>query len=348
MDFGLYFLTAFDAAVHVDAKTLYEQIIEQVVLAEDLGYESAWFSEHHFSDYGGDIPNPPMFMMALAQRTSRIRLGSAGVALPINRPLNTAEQLAMVDVASGGRVDIGVVRAFLNFEYDALNVDMAESRERFNEAVDIILGTWANPSFSYDGKFNRFENVELRPRPLQRKPRIIVGSIMTPESIINAGHRGFDLMVIPYAISIEKTREIISLYNASLEEGGHDPADHNVMAPIHCYIENDAASACDVIRDPIVRYIGYVRDAVAGDTWSSDYANYQGMVQRIESLMDFDIMYDGRSLFGDPAHARECLDAVIDAGVTEVSLVTQMPGLRQDQILDSLRLFASEVMPHYA
>jgi natural product biosynthesis luciferase-like monooxygenase protein len=347
MKFGLYFLPAFDREVHRDAATLYEQMIEQVVLGEELGFESAWVSEHHFSDYGGDIPNPPMFMMALAQRTKRIRLGSAGVALPINRPLNTAEQLAMVDVASGGRVDIGVVRAFLNFEYNALNVDMAESRERFNESIDIILGTWANDSFSYQGKFSQFENVELRPRPIQRKPRILVGSIMTPESVQNAGKRGFDLMVIPYAVPFAKTKEMIAMYHDSLDAAGHNPADHNVMAPMHCYIHEDVEVAKATIREPIVRYVGYVRDAVAGDTWSSDYTGYQGMVKGIESLMDFDVMYDQRTLFGDPQHARECLETVLDLGITEISLVTQMPGLAQDKILDSMRLFAQEVMPHY-
>jgi alkanesulfonate monooxygenase SsuD/methylene tetrahydromethanopterin reductase-like flavin-dependent oxidoreductase (luciferase family) len=285
--------------------------------------------------------------MALAQRTERIRLGSAGVALPINRPLNTAEQLAMVDVASGGRVDIGVVRAFLNFEYEALNVDMGESRERFNEGVDIIVGTWANERFSYAGKYNRFDNVELRPRPIQRHPRIIVGSIMSPESIVNAGERGFDLMVIPYAVPFEKTREMIALYNESLERAGHDPADHAVMAPYHYYMEQDCAAAQAAIRDPIVRYVGYVRDAVAGDSWSADYAGYAGMVEKIESLMNFDVMYDRRALFGDPANVRACIEAALDLGVTEISLVTQMPGLRQDKILDSLRLFATEIMPHF-
>jgi len=347
MKFGLYYLPAFDQSVHIDATTLYEQIIEQVVLGEALGFDAAWISEHHFSDYGGDIPNPALFMMALAQHTKRIRIGSAGVALPINRPLNTAEQLAMVDVASRGRVDIGVVRAFLNFEYAALNVDMAESRERFNESIEIILGTWANEKFSFAGKFNQFDNVELRPRPIQRKPRILVGSIMTPESVQNAGRRGFDLMVIPYAIPFDKTKEMIAMYRDALDEGGHSQADHNVMAPMHCYIHEDVEVAKATVRDPIVRYIGYVRDAVAGDTWSDDYKGYEGMVNKIESVMDFDVMYDRRSLFGDPHHARECLEAVLEIGVTEISLVTQMPGIDQEKILDSMRLFASEIMPHY-
>ena len=90
MKFGLFFLPSFDVAVHRDSATLYEQILEQVELAENLGYESAWVAEHHFSAYGGDVPNPPLLLAAMAQRTERMRLGTAGVALPLNKPLNTA------------------------------------------------------------------------------------------------------------------------------------------------------------------------------------------------------------------------------------------------------------------
>ena len=347
MKFGLFYLPAFDADVHKDASTLYSQIIEQTILGEQLGFESVWVSEHHFSPYGGDIPNPPLLMMALAQHTRTMRLASAGVALPINRPLNTAEQLAMVDAVSGGRVDIGVVRAFLNFEYEALNVEMSESRARFNEGVEIILGTWANESFSFDGTFNSFKDVQLRPRPVQRRPRIIVGAVGTPETVQYAGQRGFDLMVIPYATSLEGVRKTVDLYHQSLRDAGRDPADHSVMGSFHCYVEADVDAAIATIREPILRYVGYVRDAVADDSWSDDYPGYEGLVQRMEALIDFDKLYDRRSIFGDPAHACECIDAAIDAGITEITLVTQMPGLIQEKILESMRLFAKEVMPRY-
>ena len=142
MKFGLLYLPSFDAETHSSPANLYQQIFEQVELAESLNYDCVWCAEHHFCAYGGDIPNPPLFLAALAQRTSKIRLGTAGVALPLNRPLNTAEQLAMVDNMCGGRLDIGVVRAFMESEYRALNVDMDESRARFNEGLDILLGSW--------------------------------------------------------------------------------------------------------------------------------------------------------------------------------------------------------------
>jgi natural product biosynthesis luciferase-like monooxygenase protein len=348
MKFGLYYLPSFDPAVHRNSETLYQQIFEQVELGEALGLESVWVAEHHFSSYGGDIPSPPLFLAALAQRTKRMRIGTGGVALPLSKPLNTAEQLAMVDAMSGGRLEIGVVRAFLNFEYDALNIDMGESRDRFNESIEILRGTWENERFSYHGKFNHFDNVELRPRPVQPSPPITVGSVMSPESIIAAGHQGFDLMVIPYAVSPEGVREQVSLHRHSLEEAGHDPAKQRVMAPYHLYVHEDVEVAKATAREPILRYVSYLRDSVSADKWSGDYESYRGMVKKVESLMDFDLIYDGRALIGDPAHVHECIELAADIGVTEISLVTILPGLSQDKVLDSMRCFASNVMPKYA
>ena len=347
MKFGLLYLPSFDVATHTDAATLYQQIFEQVELAEALGYDAVWCAEHHFCAYGGDIPSPPVMLAALAQRTSRMRLGTAGVALPFNRPLNTAEQLAMVDNLCGGRLDIGVVRAFMASEYEALNVDMNESRARFNESVEILRGTWANETFSYDGQFSSFKDVELRPRPIQRKPRIIVGSVMSPESIQNAGRNGLDIMVIPYAVSIDKVADTIKLYHDSLAEGGHDPADHTVMATLHLFVDENEQKAIETVREPIVRYVGYLRDAVAADKWSKDYPGYEGMSKMAESLMDFDVLYGVRTCFGDPAHAAQSLDAYAEIGIGEINFVTILPGLPQAAILDSLRCFASELMPRY-
>ncbi len=348
MKFGLYYLPSFDADVHKNSETLYQQIFEQVELGEALGLDSVWVAEHHFCTYGGDIPNPPLFLAALAQRTKRMRIGTGGVALPLNKPLQTAEQLAMVDAMSGGRLEIGVVRAFLNFEYEALNVDMGESRERFEESLEILRGTWENEVFSYQGKFNQFDRVELRPRPVQPKPPITVGSVMSPESIIAAGRQGFDLMVIPYAVPPQHVRDQIDLHRKSLEEGGHDPAQQRVMAPYHLYVAEDVEAAKQTVREPMLRYISYLRDSVSEDKWSGDYENYRGMVKMIEKVMDFDLIYDGRSLFGDPAHVHECIELAADLGVTEITLVTIMPGLTQGQILDSLRLFGRDVLPRYA
>ena len=271
------------------------------------------------------------------------------MALPLNKALNTAEQLAMVDAISGGRLEIGVVRAFLNFEFEALGVDMGESRERFDEAVEIIQGTWANERFSFHGKYNHFDDVELRPRPVQRNPRLLVGAVMSPETIVSAGHKGFDLMVIPYAVSLDVVAQQTQLYRDSLKEAGRDPADYRVLAAYHAFVNPDEELAKDWVREPILRYIGYVRDSVRADKWSKDYQSYQGMVKMIEALMDFDLLYDeGRTLFGDPGHVQANIERAAEAGITDINLVTILPGLEQQKILDSLRVFAAEVMPKFS
>ena len=347
MKFGFLFLPSFDAATHTNAATLYQHIFQQVELGDSLGFDCVWCAEHHFCAYGGDIPNPPTFLAALAQHTKNMRLGTAGVALPLNRPLNTAEQLAMVDNMCGGRLDIGVVRAFMESEYRVLQVDMDESRERFNEGVDIIRGTWANESFSYHGKHNHFDDVELRPRPIQSKPRLVVGSVRTVESIQYAGRMGLDLMVIPYAVSIDKIKETIGIYREALDAGGHRQEDHTVMGSLHMFVGQNEKRTCDLVRDPIVRYVGYLRDAVKADKWSKDYQGYTGMSKMIEALMDFDIMYDMRSAFGDPAHASECIAAYEEAGIGEMPFITIMPGLAQEHILESIQCFAEDVMPRF-
>lgn len=347
MRIGLLYLPTFDAATHGDSAGLYQQIFEQVELAESLGYDTVWLAEHHFTPYGGDIPSPPLLLAALAQRTRRMRLGTAGVALPLNRALNTAEQLAMVDALCGGRLDIGVVRAFLDFEFDALQVDMAESRERFNESVDILLGTWANERFSYHGKHNHFDNVELRPRPVQRRPRIVVGTVLSPESARYAGLNGFDLMVIPYAVSLAGVKATVQVYHEALLEAGHRIEDHRVHGTFHMYVDRSEAAAIAATREPMLRYVQYFADATAGDRWSKDYAGYQGLSAKVMSLKDYDLLYDRRVLIGDPARLHDTLAMILEAGITELSLVTILPGLPQEKILDSLRLFAAEVMPRY-
>lgn len=345
MRFGLLFLPTFDTATHDSSAGLYQQIFQQVELAEQLGFHSVWAAEHHFTPYGGDIPNPCTLLAALAQRTTRMRLGTAGTALPLNHALNTAEQLAMVDALSNGRLDIGVVRAFLHFEYEALQIDMEASRERFNESLEILRKAFAEPVFSHQGKHYQFENVALRPRPIQTQPRIMVGTVLSPESARYAGLNGLDLMVIPYAVSLEGVKQTVALYHEALREAGHDPAKHQVHGCFHMYTEANEDACIAHVREPLLAYVQYFIDAISGDRWSNAYPGYQGMVDKVRQLKNFEVLYDRRSLIGTPARLRETIAMAADAGITELSFITVLPGLAQTKVLDSLRLFAAEVMP---
>ena len=145
----------------------YAELLEQVAAADALGFDSFWIAEHHFHEYGA-IPRPPVWMAAAAQRTKRIRLGAAVVVLPFDHPLRTAEDYAMVDVISGGRLNLGVGSGYLKHEYEGFGIDPEEKRDRFDEALDVLLKAWSGERFSYRGKYQRVDDVQLNVMPVQR------------------------------------------------------------------------------------------------------------------------------------------------------------------------------------
>src|SRR3954469_23111357 len=130
-----------------------QNIVTQVELAEELGWECQWFTEHHFLQYGGPIPNPAVIIAAVAARTSRIRLGSAISILPLHHPIQVAEDYAMVDAISRGRLEFGIGRGNTELDYSVYEVDRNESHERLEEAIDLIRKAWHEERFSHHGRF---------------------------------------------------------------------------------------------------------------------------------------------------------------------------------------------------
>src|SRR5688572_24699721 len=125
----------------------FQEVLEEMVLAEELGFECFWFTEHHFLPYGGAVPNPAVMLAAAAARTSRIHLGSAISILPLRHPLQTAEDYAMVDVTSRGRLEFGIGLGNTAVDYQHYGVPREESRARFEEAAEIVVRAWAGERF---------------------------------------------------------------------------------------------------------------------------------------------------------------------------------------------------------
>lgn len=347
MQFSLFYLPAFHAPVHKDPRTLYAQIVEEAKLGEQIGLHRIWLAEHHFDPYGGDIPHPCILLATIAQCTNRIGLATGGIAVPLHRPIEVAEQLAMVDVLSGGRLTIGVVRAFLAYEYDAYGIDMSESRERFTEGVEIIRGLFSEDSFSFTGNFNRFEEVEIRPKPIQRHPRLTLGAVMTKESFEYAGHNGMDLMLVPYLMPWEVVKQNIDIYKNALTDSGYDPDDFNIMTQFFYYAHSNAEVAKETPRQAMMNYLGYIRNAVAGDRWSKDYVGYEGLVAKVDAITDYDLMYKDRTLYGDTERFHRRVETIAEAGITEIGLMPNMPGTPHEKVMETIEFLGSTLLPVY-
>jgi len=136
-------------------------------LAEPLGFDSLFALEHHFTGYAMS-PSPTQLLSYFAGRTHRLTLGTAVIVLPWHDPVRVAEEIALLDVLSGGRVNFGAGRGFDATEFRAFGVPPPESADRFREAVEIVLAAWSSDRLNYAGKYFSFENIEVLPKPLQK------------------------------------------------------------------------------------------------------------------------------------------------------------------------------------
>jgi len=140
MEFGLFFLMQRDEAWSEQA--VYDSGLEQMLAAESLGYSSVWIAEHHFNDYGL-CPAPPVLAAFVAARTTTLRLGMGVSLLPLHHPVDLAEELAVLDVVSGGRLDVGIGRGGTLQDYQTFQSDRADSRERVEEGIALMRRAWS-------------------------------------------------------------------------------------------------------------------------------------------------------------------------------------------------------------
>ena len=158
MRFGTYYLLQAPPGIaHPD---VVRREIEQMVWTEELGFDSIWLTEHHFIEYGLSV-SPAILATAAAMRTQRVRIGLAAAILPFHDPIRLAEELAMVDILSGGRLDVGVGRGNRPVEFSGYRVPQIESRERFEETLEVLLGAWTNERFAYRGRYVTIPEVHV-------------------------------------------------------------------------------------------------------------------------------------------------------------------------------------------
>jgi natural product biosynthesis luciferase-like monooxygenase protein len=351
MKFGLNFFPSFRASDYSTAE-YFAQCLRLAERADRLGFNSVKTVEHYFYDYGGHSPNPIVFLSAVAARTQRIRPITGAVIPAFNHPVKLAAELAVLDNISNGRLDAGFGRAFIPKEFEVFGVSMDESRARFEEGIDIVTRLWTEARVSYDGKFHRFRDVHLKPRPVQKPhPPIWVASVASTESFVWAGRRGYNVMVVPYAGGIEKVRDMVRAYREAWREAGHPPGKEQVQTSLHCYMAETHAKAVEGARPRVERYIEVFREAVS--SWAShqaaQYANYGKMVESI-ARTTLESMLEGRqALIGTPEEVVEQLAYQIEVfGEIEPSMQINFGGIGDEEALRTLELFADRVMPRFS
>jgi natural product biosynthesis luciferase-like monooxygenase protein len=347
MKFGL--LTLFDYYPEdCSPQEYYRFLLDEIVYAEELGFDSVWLGEHHFCNYL--CPSPQIFAAAVAQHTKHMRIGTAVVLLPLHDPIRLAEDYAMVDVLSNGRLDFGVSRGFQKTSYDGFGRSMDESRELFAEGIDIIDKAWSQDLIAYEGRYRTFPLLPVLPKPVQRpRPPIWIGAGPTPESYEFAAARGYNLMLASVFAPIQRFAPFVQLYRDGLRAAGYDPAQVEISTGNHCYVGTSSAHARAVWEKHYLRYLHFISTLIDAKDYehTKQFQAFAGVKSFLQQI-DFERARKTLAVCGD---AEECADRVAQAaeavGNTHYWVYTDLGGLPREEVWASLRRFAEKVIPKF-
>ena len=347
MKFGHFCLPTYFADVDGSVGDFMRRFVELMVDSEELGFDFVMANEHHFDSYGGLVPSPPMMLCALAQRTKRVRLGTSIVVLPLHNPIEIAEQMAMIDLMSNGRVELGVGSGFVAYDYDRFGVALETGRERMREGLDVILKAWKGGPFTHEGKYYRHHNLEVWPRPQQRPhPPIWISCSQTPESFEWAGRNGYSVLTVAYR-GVDILVKNNQLYRDAWKAAGHPPGQGRIAVHYQVVLSEDGKEARAIIAKALERYLGattHTLDRSREDRERSSQADYRDVNRQI---LDIDQMLaQCRIVAGTPDDAVRILEKAHDMmGFTQVDCTFYFGGIPYAEAQRSQRLFATQVMP---
>jgi alkanesulfonate monooxygenase SsuD/methylene tetrahydromethanopterin reductase-like flavin-dependent oxidoreductase (luciferase family) len=203
----------------VPLETVYARAFERIAVMDEGGYDAVWLAEHHFSTYSV-CPSTTVMGAHVAARTRRLRIGTAVTLAALYQPLRLAEELALLDMLSNGRLAWGAGRGFDPREFRAFGVPVEESAERMQECVDVVLAAWGEEKLEHRGRHFAFNDVRVLPRPLQRPHPPVWLAASSPDAVVRAAKRGFSILQDPHSSHAEIGRKR-ALYRETLEASGH-------------------------------------------------------------------------------------------------------------------------------
>jgi probable F420-dependent oxidoreductase len=331
MQFGLFHTVQLPEGA--DQVTMYEHSLREAVRADELGMSSVWLTEHHFSRHGL-ISDNLVVLAHLAARTSRIRLGTAVSVLPFHNPVRLAEAAATVDVLSGGRLDFGVGRGYQWGEFHGFGIEMAERRERFDEALDVIVKSWtATEPFDHDGKAWRFGAVNPQPKPIQSPHPPIWMATDSEDGLRQCAELDRGVM-FPQGRSLAVVADQVARYQDALARAGrqYDPA--KVVLARALYVDDNDDRAWQIAGRSYVAFLDRAARLAAGPDNAASAVN----------PFDTDDLQDA-VVFGSAASCAAQLQRIRDLGIEHVLFFVRFADLAHHRIMASLDRFAAEVAP---
>ena len=328
---------------------VYRDNVELALAAEPLGFESVWTAEHHFTDYVVS-PNPMQFLTYVAAKTERVRLGSMVMVLPWHDPVRVAEEVAVVDNLSGGRVILGVGRGLGPIEFDGFRLEMGESRQRFTEYATAITEALESGLIAHSDGLYEQPPREIRPRPAFSFRGRVYASAISPESHRIMARLGYGLLIIaqkPWETTIAEVTE----YRTIFEEVNGFPPPRPLLVNFTCISES--SSEAEELHSEYglaysqsaVEHYDFTNERLATVNGYEYYARLRERIQR-HGLRQFAQFLADLQIFGDPGEVTErTIDRMRALDAAGVINVFGFGGMPIALARKSMELYAREVLP---
>jgi alkanesulfonate monooxygenase SsuD/methylene tetrahydromethanopterin reductase-like flavin-dependent oxidoreductase (luciferase family) len=355
MDFGIFLDFPVQGGTHENA---FKETFELVDLAEETGLDTVWLGETHFTPQRAVHSAQMVIMSSIATRTKRLRVGSAVHVLPLIHPLRIAEEAATVDQISEGRFEFGAGRSGNIRAYDTMGIDYLESKDRFQEALEIILQAWSGETFSYEGKYNHITDATLTPLPYQKPhPKVRIAS-SGEDSFSRVGRLGFPIFLSMRGMDVNELENNLKEYHKAWKEAGHPGEAGDVSVRFPMYIAPKDEDAIQEPKETIERYFQRMRERFQQGRFEEALANTEtgpqqiedrrARLERLESMTYQDIL-DTKVIVGSPERVIDQLTQYKEMlGLTGFTAELNPGGtLPKEVVQRSLKLLTQEVMPAF-
>ncbi len=332
----------------------YQQVLAQVDLADEVGFDYFWTVEHHFLTEFSHCSAPEVLYGAISQRTKRIRIGHAVALLPgqYNHPVRVAERAAVLDILSNGRMDLGTGRSTTLIEMDGFEVNPEDTRAQWEEAVRMIPRMWTEDTFSHEGQFYTIPPRSVIPKPVQQPHPPMWVACSQPDSFRAAGEMGLGVLCFNLG-GYGQMEERVSAYREAVKTAN----------PVGRFVNDQVAALCLVHvgeDDEEARRVASPEGEWFVNKAEELYQPWQG--RQVPNSYQFavsavqeervnktaaDHIESGAFAMGDPDTVIKVLKKYEEAGVDQILCFMQMGNLAHSRIMDSIKLFARHVIPYF-
>jgi alkanesulfonate monooxygenase SsuD/methylene tetrahydromethanopterin reductase-like flavin-dependent oxidoreductase (luciferase family) len=348
MEFGMFH--QFPALPGRTETEAFEEAFAQIDAAERWGLDTMWLAELHFDPQRSVLSAPLSIASAIAARTERIKIGIAVQVLPLCHPLRVAEEAATVDQISRGRLIFGVGRSGLPRTYEDYGVSYGESRDRFAEVLDIVELAWSQPKFSYEGKYYRFRDITIAPKPLQKPLPPIRIAAASPDTYPAVGERGLPIFINARYGSFSDFAPEIRAYREAYSAAGHEGRGQ-VYLRVPTYLAETVDRARSEPKESLMHFYREQAQRLRDSLSRAGTRAIEGRAERLKRIenLTYEEALTGQVLVGTPETVIERLRSLQDElGVDGILAELNCGGLiPHEKVMTALRLLCDEVMPHF-